>query len=115
MERQILFFSCRTESGVAKTINCYSVLGCVENTVKSDIKDAKQYLWYSQIEEKDEKNVKSQEFIDSMNNFITNDAKAQSIDTTGWAKWIVGTNGYPTLDLKTTWNGNEWNNSNNRF
>ena len=67
------------------------------------------------IEEKDEKNVKSQEFIDSMNNFITNDAKAQSIDTTGWAKWIVGTNGYPTLDLKTTWNGNEWNNSNNRF
>ena len=109
------FFSCRTESGVAKTINCYSVLGCVENTVKSDIKDAKQYLWYSQIEEKDEKNVKSQEFIDSMNNFITNDAKAQSIDTTGWAKWIVGTNGYPTLDLKTTWNGNEWNNSNNRF
>lgn len=50
-----------------------------------------------------------------MNNFITNDAKAQSIDTTGWAKWIVGTNGYPTLDLKTTWNGNEWNNSNNRF
>ena len=104
------FLSCRAESGVAKTINCYSVKGCIESTVKSDIKDATQYSWYSQIEEKDEKNVKSQEFIDSMNNFIINDAKTQSIDTTGWAKWIIGTNGYPTLDLQMTWNGTEWEN-----
>ncbi len=104
------FFSCRTESGVAKTINCYSVKGRIESKVKSDIKDATQYSWYSQIEEKDEENVKSQDFIDNMNNFITNDAKAQSIDTTGWAKWIIGTNGYPTLDFQTTWNGTEWEN-----
>lgn len=45
-----------------------------------------------------------------MNNFIINDAKTQSIDTTGWAKWIIGTNGYPTLDLQMTWNGTEWEN-----
>mgnify|MGYP004662440853 CR=1 FL=1 len=104
------FFSCRAESGVAKTINCYSVKERIESKVKSDIKDATQYSWYSQIEEKDEENVKSQDFIDNMNNFITNDAKAQSIDTTGWAKWIIGTNGYPTLAFQTTWNGTEWEN-----
>ena len=104
------FFSCRAESGVAKTINRYSVKGRIESKVKSDIKDATQNSWYSQIEEKDEENVKSQDFIDNMNNFITNDAKAQSIDTTGWAKWIIGTNGYPTLAFQTTWNGTEWEN-----
>ena len=105
------FFSCRTESGVSKTINCYSIKGCIESTVESNIKDATQYSWYLQIEEKNEENVKSNNFINSMNNFIINDAKTESIDTTGWAKWIIGTDGYPTLDLRTTWNGTEWKNS----
>ena len=54
------------------------------------------------------------EFTNKMNlaiesgTFETQNGTSKVIDTKGWAKWIIGNDGYPTLDTKTCWNGIEW-------
>ena len=55
-----------------------------------------------------EQKMKSKEFVDELNTFIETGGNGNNIDTTGWAKWIYHENDFPTLDVKTTWNGTEW-------
>ena len=50
--------------------------------------------------------MQSTNFIDELNTYITNNP--DGIDTTGWAKWVQGSNGYPTFDFSTTWDGSNW-------
>ena len=52
--------------------------------------------------------MKSEEFVNELNTFIETGGNESNIDTTGWAKWIYNENDFPTLDVKTTWNGTEW-------
>ena len=47
-----------------------------------------------------------QEFVNELNSYIK--ANQDEVNTTNWAKWILGSNGYPILDLETIWNGSEW-------
>ena len=56
----------------------------------------------------DEIKMKSEEFVNELNTFIETRGNESNIDTTGWAKWIYNENNFPTLDVKTTWNGTEW-------
>lgn len=35
------------------------------------------------------------------------------VDTTGWCKWVVGSNNLPALDFDTEWNGTAWVSTNN--
>lgn len=55
---------------------------------------------------KDINYLKSQEFVNELNSYI--ESNQDEIDTKNWAKWILGSEGYPILDLDTIWNGNEW-------
>ncbi len=56
----------------------------------------------------DEQKMKSKEFVDELNTFIETGGNGSNIDTTSWAKWIYHENDFPTLDVKTTWDGTEW-------
>ena len=56
----------------------------------------------------EETQMKSKEFVDELNTFIETGGNGDNIDTTGWAKWIYHENQFPTLDVKTTWDGTEW-------
>lgn len=54
-----------------------------------------------------EKNyMQSDNFIDNLNNYI--EGTNNEMNTNGWAKWVKGKDGYPTLDFNTIWNGTEW-------
>lgn len=55
---------------------------------------------------KDINYLKSQEFVNELNSYI--ESNQDEIDTKNWAKWILGSEGYPILDLDIIWNGNEW-------
>lgn len=52
--------------------------------------------------------LKSEEFVNELNSYI--ESNHDEVDTANWAKWILGSEGYPILDLDTIWNGNEWTN-----
>lgn len=63
--------------------------------------------------------LQSEAFVNELNSNIQNGCPYQvenedgttetkTIDTTGWAKWVYNEGAYPTLDLKTKWNGTEW-------
>lgn len=52
--------------------------------------------------------MKSEEFVNELNSFIETKGNGSNIDTTGWAKWIYNENDFPTLDIKTIWNGTNW-------
>ena len=56
----------------------------------------------------DEQKMKSEEFVNELNSFIETKGNDLNIDTTGWAKWIYNENDFPTLDIKTIWNGTNW-------
>ena len=50
--------------------------------------------------------IQSLAYINEMNSYIENND--DGIDTTGWCKWILGDDNFPTLDFNTEWNGTEW-------
>lgn len=50
--------------------------------------------------------MQRQDFVDELNNYI--ESNDDDIDTSGWAKWVIQANGYPTLDFNTIWDGKEW-------
>lgn len=63
--------------------------------------------------------MKSQDFVNELNSNIENGfsyeqeneegvVETVTIDTIGCAKWVYNENSYPTLDLKTIWNGTTW-------
>ena len=56
----------------------------------------------------EENQMKSIEFINELNAFIETGGNGENIDTTGWAKWLYNENEFPTLDMKTTWDGTKW-------
>lgn len=53
----------------------------------------------------DEEYFKSEEYVEALNTFIEENTVDADI---GWAKWVYNEGDYPTLDLKTIWNGSEW-------
>ena len=55
---------------------------------------------------KDINYLKSQEFVNELNSYI--ESNQDEVDTTNWAKWVLASDGYPTLDLNTIWNGSGW-------
>lgn len=86
-------------------VNAFSMKGCLTTTPNAP------------VVEYEEEYIKSNAFIGQMNSFIEegkivttvdDTTTEEDIDTTGWAKWILGEDGYPTLDFKTTWNGESW-------
>lgn len=81
---------------IGKVVNCFYLLGSVNSVGNTS------------IVEYDENKMKSEEFIEELNTFIESGAKDYEVDTTGWAKWMQGEDGYPTLDLKNSWNGTNW-------
>ena len=44
--------------------------------------------------------------ITALNSYI--ESNEDSVDTTGWAWWELGSDGNPTLNFNKTWNGTEW-------
>ena len=63
--------------------------------------------------------LKSAQFVNELNSNIENGCPyevekedgtvaTETIDTTGWAKWVYNSGSYPTLDLTTKWSGTEW-------
>lgn len=76
--------------------NCFYLTGIApESGINSAIAYDKQYM-------------KSETFVNELNNFIETGANTLGIDTTGYAKWIYQENNFPTLDFRTIWNGTEW-------
>lgn len=73
------------------TKNCYYLTGLKPTSIATP---------YSQ------EYMQSQDFVNELNNYIT--SNNDDIDTTGLAKWITKTDGYPTLDFNTIWDGKEW-------
>lgn len=64
---------------------------------------------YDQTTPYTEQQLKNESFIEELNNYI--ESNSDGIDTTGWAKWIKGADGYPTLDFSIIWDGSKWVNS----
>lgn len=81
---------------INKVKNCFNLQGSTSSSGNTAI-----------IEYSEEK-MKSEEFVNELNTFIETGGNDSNIDTTGWAKWIYNENDFPTLDVKTTWNGTEW-------
>ena len=72
------------------------------------MKRARRNVLSLSIIDYEETQMKSKEFVDELNTFIETGGNGDNIDTTGWAKWIYHENQFPTLDVKTTWDGTEW-------
>lgn len=52
--------------------------------------------------------MKSREFVNELNTFISTNGNDSGIDTTGLAKWQYNQDEYPTLNFKNIWNGTDW-------
>lgn len=48
------------------------------------------------------------EIVNEKNEYIMTGGQGENINTVGWANWIIGEDGFPTLNLKQTWNGENW-------
>lgn len=94
---------------------CYkgSIIGCVRACTPTTLNCF--YLQqgysgeYAQTTPYTEEQLKNESFIEELNNYI--ESNSDGIDTTGWAKWIKGADGYPTLDFSIIWDGSKWVNS----
>ena len=92
------------------TGNCTSVVVGSINQIQNcfNLKSSVSSLGNDKIIEYDETKMKSEEFVNELNSFIETKGNGSNIDTTGWAKWIYNENDFPTLDIKTIWNGTNW-------
>lgn len=96
---------------IFNTINtgkCASVTAGNINQIKNCFNLKGSAIGNEYIIDYEETQMKSKEFVDELNTFIETGGNGDNIDTTGWAKWIYHENQFPTLDVKTTWDGTEW-------
>ena len=94
----IIYGKCNSsiEKGITKINHCFYL---IENITSSNNELIVGY---------NETKMKSEEFVEELNTFIETGGNGDNIDTTGWAKWIYHESDFPTLDIKTTWDGTKW-------
>ena len=96
---------------IFNTINtgkCASVTAGNINQIKNCFNLKGSAIGNEYIIDYEETQMKSKEFVDELNTFIETEGNGENIDTEGWAKWIYNENNFPTLDMKTTWDGAKW-------